>query len=216
MSEITYSNPTVLSYPYYPFEYKKEHLQHVAFAARLSAAHRYGIFAEEMVLPGEIIEECPLLLCDVSNGSDELMGACFAWDDDGNDYDKPNSGSKIALALGYGSMYSHSTTPNTTYVIDRDNKLLRIVANKLIYRGEEILIDRSIGKNCFANMAEIDAVGGTLKSESGEEYARKVRRVIILTCIFAIAYFFTPTTAKFRVPLAPAATSAPQASSSVR
>ena len=49
----------------------------------------------------------------------------------------------VVLALGYGSLYNHSKTPNCKYKILQKQKVIRYVALKDIIKDEEILFDYS-------------------------------------------------------------------------
>jgi SET domain-containing protein len=45
------------------------------------------------------------------------------------------------LALGHGSLYNHSYSPNAVYQIFEDDKELRVYARRAICTGEEITIN---------------------------------------------------------------------------
>ena len=75
-----------------------------------------GIFATRDIKTGELIEVSPVLV----SCKDEwkylkktiLFNYCFTW---GEDYEQ------IAIALGYGSLFNHSYTPNATFINNIDN-----------------------------------------------------------------------------------------------
>ncbi len=48
--------------------------------------------------------------------------------------------SQTAVALGYCSMYNHSSDPNIRYIQDCD-RIMRFIAVKTIKRGEEMFIN---------------------------------------------------------------------------
>jgi SET domain-containing protein len=50
-----------------------------------------------------------------------------------------NNGS--AICLGNGSIYNHSIKPNSEYIKDFDNSIIRFIALKDIKVGEEILVN---------------------------------------------------------------------------
>tara|TARA_R110002074_G_scaffold238775_3_gene410639 strand:- start:25 stop:465 length:441 start_codon:yes stop_codon:yes gene_type:complete len=54
-----------------------------------------------------------------------------------------------ALALGYGSIYNHSDTPNLRYKADYDSKILRFITIRAIDPGEHLTIhyDHADGKH---------------------------------------------------------------------
>lgn len=86
--------------------------------------------------PGDTIEICPVILIpadqvDAIHGT-VLHDYYFLWPDDSE---------RIAIALGYGSLYNHHPAPNARFIMDLD-RLEMIVACKLpIKAGDEITID---------------------------------------------------------------------------
>ncbi len=44
----------------------------------------------------------------------------------------------VVVALGYGSLYNHSDTPNARYIKDADANVVVIVAEEAIAPGDEI------------------------------------------------------------------------------
>ena len=84
----------------------------------------YGVFATRDIEPGEIIEECHILLREIGD-----VGF-------GNYYFTIEG--KSALPLGYGAIYNHADVPNAGY--DFENFLLIFRAIEFIREGEEILI----------------------------------------------------------------------------
>ncbi|ABN56593.1 MULTISPECIES: SET domain-containing protein [Methanoculleus] len=93
-----------------------------------------GVFARRDLIPGELIETCPVI---VLGGADEqelldkthLFDYYFAW------------GELAAVALGYGSLYNHSRHANADHVCDLLRGEIRISAHRPISRGEEITIN---------------------------------------------------------------------------
>jgi len=51
-----------------------------------------------------------------------------------------------AIALGYGSLYNHSSTPNADFILDYDHDTIDFVAIKPIEAGDEITINYSSEK----------------------------------------------------------------------
>lgn len=86
---------------------------------------------------GELIEVCPVI---VIGGDDErplldrtpLFDYYFAWGADGT---------QNALALGFGSLYNHSYTPNATHICDYRQGEIRFYARQRIAPGDEIRIN---------------------------------------------------------------------------
>ena len=92
-----------------------------------SPIHHYGVFAEQMIEKGEIIEECYTLF---SSAGIELELEDFYF----------NADDLSALPLGCGCIYNHSKQPNANYLIDSERSLMVFTANQQIKKGEEIFI----------------------------------------------------------------------------
>ena len=66
-----------------------------------------GVFARRPIGAGEVIETCPVLVLPAGSAEDVpagIGGYVFEW-----------GRGKLALALGYGSLYNHSYRPNARY-----------------------------------------------------------------------------------------------------
>jgi hypothetical protein len=89
-----------------------------------------GVFANNRISKGDIIEVCPAILEKTKNvqNTDKLTDYHFQ-------YGKDNS----LIALGYCSMYNHSDKPNANWQIVDDNTM-RITALENIGAGEEIFV----------------------------------------------------------------------------
>ena len=95
-----------------------------------------GIFATRDIKKGELIHEAPVII----SPKDEykylkktiLIEYAFWW---GEDLEE------CALALGYGSLFNHSYTPNALYKLNLQNQTIDIFAYTNIKMGEEILIN---------------------------------------------------------------------------
>jgi SET domain-containing protein len=87
-----------------------------------------GIVAVKRIVKGSLIESCPVALFSVPLGSTHILETyAFRW-----------SKNKVAIALGNGSLYNHSYTPNAEYTKDIKNKVLLVYALRTILPGEEI------------------------------------------------------------------------------
>jgi SET domain-containing protein len=96
-----------------------------------SPLHGRGVFAARSFQPGEMIEDCPVLLVPASTVSElHLDGYCFEWDED-----------RCAIALGYGSLYNHSWRPNARYDHDHELDVVTYTAVRSIEAGDEITIN---------------------------------------------------------------------------
>jgi SET domain-containing protein len=98
-----------------------------------------GVFARRLIRKGEVVERVPVLVLPISvlvNSESEdshLSHYGFAWGRE-----------KVAVALGYGSLYNHSYSPNARYDdTGRQTKLFTAIRN--IAPGEEITINYNGG-----------------------------------------------------------------------
>ena len=95
-----------------------------------------GIYATRDIKAGELIEVSPVLVSCKNEWKylkkTVLFNYCFTW---GEDYEQ------IAIALGYGSLFNHSYTPNTTFINNLDNLSIDFYANENIKDGEEITVN---------------------------------------------------------------------------
>ena len=87
-------------------------------------------------MPGEVIEPCMAVVVPHGQVADldktELYSSYPAWDQ-----------GAAAIALSYGSLYTHSATPNADYIKDYSAGIIRIVAIRPIVAGDEITVDYS-------------------------------------------------------------------------
>jgi uncharacterized protein len=131
-----------------------------------------GVFAQKRFRAGELIERCPVILLNPAErdriGSTILAMYCFCWGTDSE---------KMAIALGYGSIYNHSYEPNADFHRAVEDGAIDFVALRDIDRGEEITInyngspeDQSpiwFHDGHWGWVSEMDAVTGSL-SRSGD------------------------------------------------
>lgn len=100
-----------------------------------------GILASKNIRSGTTIHKCPLLL--VPMEQDEFLQKTvvhkyyFEW-----------TAQYTAIALGYGSLFNHSYTPNAKYIQDYRNKLLVFKTIKDIAQEEEITINYNFFPDC--------------------------------------------------------------------
>ena len=89
-----------------------------------------GVFAKRDITKGQIIERVPLLIVSWDEIADsELADYVFVYTE-----------TKVAIALGYGSLYNHSYCPNARY--DDDGRRVKIFsAIRNIVAGEEITVN---------------------------------------------------------------------------
>jgi len=100
-----------------------------------SPVHGYGVFANEFIKEGEIIEETPLYDLKIPKGeSSPLMNDYrFNW--------PQGSGSewiKQVLPWGYGSIYNHSQNANANWRSNLERETFEFYAVRDISKDEEI------------------------------------------------------------------------------
>ena len=103
-------------------------------AVRRTRERGWGVFARRSIACDELIEEVPVLIFPSADlyrpdGTSRLADYVYTWDDE-----------HVAIALGYGSLYNHSYTPNARY-IDDDPCVKQYFAIRDIARGEEITVN---------------------------------------------------------------------------
>ena len=93
-----------------------------------------GIFAIRNIKKGEFIEEAPVIVIPIKEWKlmkkkNILSNYVFRWEED------------KALALGYGSLYNHSYTPNARYHTNIENRSIDFYAWEDIQEKEEITVN---------------------------------------------------------------------------
>lgn len=93
-----------------------------------------GIFAIRNIKKGEFIEEAPVIVIPIKEWKlmkkkNILSNYVFRWEED------------KALALGYGSLYNHSYTPNARYHTNIENQSIDFYAREDIQEKEEITVN---------------------------------------------------------------------------
>lgn len=95
-----------------------------------------GVFSSKKIERDTIIERCPVLELPAEDlqhlDQTELYNYYFSWG-------KELKGG--AVALGLGSIYNHSYTPNALYRLDMDDLVIEFVAIKKILANDEITIN---------------------------------------------------------------------------
>ena len=90
-----------------------------------------GVFNELKIQKFDIIEYCPILIIPKNQvdiiRSTVLHDYYFLWDHN-----------RAAIALGYGSLYNHSFSPNAEYIMDYSNNRIIVQALQDITAHEEI------------------------------------------------------------------------------
>lgn len=99
-----------------------------------------GVFAAAYIAKGEVIEQCPIIKIPEKEvpllRKSELVNYYFLWGIYFN---------KVAIALGYGSVYNHSYEPNATYKKNMQENVIDFVAIQNIKKDEEITVNYNYG-----------------------------------------------------------------------
>lgn len=94
------------------------------------------MFATRDIKTGELIEVSPVLISCKEEWKymkkTILVNYCFAWGENGD---------QTAVALGYGSLFNHSYTPNAIFVNNLENMSIDFLAIDDIKEGMEITIN---------------------------------------------------------------------------
>ena len=99
---------------------------------RRSSIHGRGVFTVGPLSRGSIVEACPALVLSVDDIRDNgtLSFYVYDWGDE-----------RVALALGYGSLYNHSESPNAYAEIDHVRNMIIIKALRRIEADEEVTLN---------------------------------------------------------------------------
>ncbi|WP_257276123.1 MULTISPECIES: SET domain-containing protein [unclassified Endozoicomonas] len=95
-----------------------------------------GVFTRKKIERDTVIERCPVLELPPEDlehiDQTSIYNYYFTW---GEAMDS------AAIALGLGSIYNHSYTPNALYRFDMDDRVIEFIAIKKIRPNEEITIN---------------------------------------------------------------------------
>jgi len=102
-----------------------------------SPIHGYGVFANELIREGEIIEEVPIYDLKIPKGepSPLMNDYRFNWPQGSG-----GNWTKQVLAWGYGSLYNHSDNYNAIWNSNLENETFKFIAIKDIQPDEEIFV----------------------------------------------------------------------------
>lgn len=93
----------------------------------------YCVLAKTQYAKGEIVEIAPVIFVGPeAKAVPRLKDYIFEIDRNKQTY---------GVVLGYGSLYSHSSTPNTTFAYNKQNRQMYFIAGRTINAGEELTID---------------------------------------------------------------------------
>ncbi len=92
-----------------------------------------GVYARRDIQKGEIIETSPIIEVpqhDLSNLKESILVTYFFY------FGKNKE--RLAIALGFGSLYNHSHKPNITYKMSPKESLIDFIALKDIKKEDEL------------------------------------------------------------------------------
>jgi uncharacterized protein len=111
----------------------------LSISVKESPGKNKGVFAQKKFEIDEVIETCPVIVLPPEEveilDSTQLYNYNFTWGADSKE---------AAIALGYGSLYNHSYTPNAKYQKDYNNKLINYICIREIQPDEEITINYNL------------------------------------------------------------------------
>jgi SET domain-containing protein len=100
-----------------------------------------GVFARQPIAAGIVIEIAPVLIVPLEQARSLmktlLFHYFFRWSESSQD---------VAVCLGFGSLYNHSSSPNAAYVRDFTRCQIIFRALRNIAAGEEIVTDYHSGR----------------------------------------------------------------------
>src|SRR5260221_8402603 len=100
-----------------------------------------GVFARIAIKKGEIIETCPVIVIpehDIASLSEGILLTYF--------YFFGKDKERMVLALGFGSIYNHTYTPNARYKENEKEMTISFIALKNIKKDEEITVNYVQGR----------------------------------------------------------------------
>ncbi|MFM7036857.1 MAG: SET domain-containing protein [Planctomycetaceae bacterium] len=101
-----------------------------------------GVFARELIPAGTVFERVPLLVIPAKEVLECEHGGFLA------QYVFEYGRGHVALALGFGSLYNHSFSPNARYD-DAGRQVKEYRALRDIQKGEEITINYNGAEDCM-------------------------------------------------------------------
>ena len=95
-----------------------------------------GVYAGVDFTPGDAIEICPVIVISPEDReiihTTRLHDYYFTWG---------VHQEEAAIALGYGSIYNHSRSPNARFILDVPRRHIIIECTKPIAAGDEIMVN---------------------------------------------------------------------------
>lgn len=98
-----------------------------------SPIHGLGVFANEDISKGEIIEITPLIDMEITPDNDSKILFDYRFT-----YIKGDKITKLVIPVGYGCIYNHSNTPNANWRLNSGLDMFEFYSIKDIKQHEEI------------------------------------------------------------------------------
>lgn len=120
-----------------------------------------GVFASTLIKVGTIIERCPIIFLRKEDYPLAKQTSLL------NYYFLNEAKDRAAIALGYGSLYNHSYTPNATYEKHLEEGYIDFIALKGIAQDEEITVNYNYGNPEDKSDLWIEEIPGYRIDEEG-------------------------------------------------
>ena len=110
---------------------------HKSIYVKKSNIHGWGVFTNQKIKKGTIIEECVIPYEVIPINSRVLLNYRYVWPS----REKPTS---FCIALGFGSIYNHSNEkPSINWKINEKERIMTFTAIRNINANEELLFNYS-------------------------------------------------------------------------
>lgn len=119
-----------------------------------SAVHGLGVFATELIQPGELVERCPMVPLNFrSNYHKDTKLYDYLYLNGEHSQESEQHGFIMCMVLGYGMIYNHQDRPNANWKFNWVENYADLVAQRLIRKGEEIFT--SYGEYYFTTRTKV-------------------------------------------------------------
>jgi tRNA-specific adenosine deaminase 3 len=114
-----------------------------------------GVFAQVDLTVGTLVDISHVLLFPAEQYAaygkfTELDNYTYVWQ-------KTAKGPIMALALGTGSLFNHSSTPNVSFFLDKEAQLIRYTIMRSVRAGEELCISYGTGRMWWEERQPLEA-----------------------------------------------------------
>lgn len=98
-----------------------------------------GVFTDAFIEAGALVEECHYLKVPQSRCRGEPLDD-YVFEIRFGPHEEPRKGMWVAIVMGYGMIYNHSSEPNVSYSRGVDRDVFRFHALRDIHPGEQLCI----------------------------------------------------------------------------